>query len=516
MGSRSYWYGMGSEEATSGSPSRTAIHQRHREAASEVVPEQLELYIGGEWTESASGETLETRDPTTGDSLAEVQSGNATDIDRAVSAAWEGYEEHWKETQPGERQETLESIADRIESEFESLARLETLDNGKPIREAQADVSLAADQFRYFAGLTRATGGESIPSDGSRQVTTVTEPYGVVGAIVPWNFPLLMASWKLAPALAAGNTVVLKPAEQTPLSTLKLMAEIDAVVPDGVINVVTGFGPDAGEPLTSHPDVRKLAFTGSTAVGKQVMTHAAEHVTDITLELGGKNPIVVHPDAAMEQAVRTTVFAIFYNTGECCSAGSRLFIHEDIEDEFTDRLIAASEDLTIGDPLLKETRLGPKVSQSQAERTLGYVADAREDGATVLTGGGPPADEALADGCFVAPTLISDLDHGHPAVQEEIFGPVLELFSWDSYDEMIELANDTEYGLAAGVITSDIQQAHRTARDLEAGTIWINQYNDFPAGMPFGGYKQSGIGRERARETIDQYTQTKSIDLSLR
>lgn len=502
--------------SSSTSDRREEIHDRHREAASEVVPEQLALYIGGDWTESASGETFETRDPTTGDPLAEVGSGNATDIGRAVSAAWEGYKEHWKGTNPGERQETLESIADLIEREFDAFARLETLDNGKPIREAQADISLAADQFRYFAGLTRATAGDSIPSDGSRQVTTIKEPYGVVGAIVPWNFPLLMASWKLAPALAAGNAVVLKPAEQTPLSTLKLMTEIDEVVPDGVINIVTGFGPEAGEPLTSHPDVRKLAFTGSTAVGKQVMKHAAEHVTDITLELGGKNPIVVHPDVDLDRAVTTTIFAIFYNTGECCSAGSRLFVHDEIESEFVDRLISTSEDLTIGDPLLKETRLGPKVSESQAERTLGYVADAREDGATVLTGGGPPEDEALADGCFVAPTLISDLGHDHPAVQEEIFGPVLEIFSWDSYEEMIALANDTEYGLAAGVLTSDIQQAHRTARDLEAGTIWINQYNDFPPGMPFGGYKQSGIGRERARETMDQYTQTKSIDLSLR
>lgn len=501
-------------ETESASERRAAIHERHEEISAEVVPEQLDLHIGGEWVESDSGETFETRDPTTGDVLASVQSGNAADIDRAVAAAGEAYEE-WGDASPSKRQRVLETIADRIEAERGVFSRLEVLDNGKPITEARADVHLAAEHFRYFAGITRATEGETVPTGGSRRVTTRKEPYGVVGAIVPWNFPLLMAAWKLAPALAAGNTVVLKPAEQTPLSILKLMAETDDVLPDGVINVVTGFGEEAGEPLTTHPDVRKLAFTGSTAIGKQVMKNAAEHVTDVTLELGGKNPIVLYPDADLDRAVQTTILAIFYNTGECCTAGSRLFVHEDIEEEFLDRLVAAAEDLTIDDPLLDRTRLGPKVSKAQRERTLGYIDDAREAGATVLTGGGAPDDEALSDGCFVAPTLVRDLDHDHPAVQEEIFGPVLEVFSWDEYDDMIELANDVDYGLAAGVITNDIGQANRTATDLEAGTVWVNQYNDFPTGMPFGGYKQSGIGRERAQETIEHYTQTKSIDISL-
>jgi aldehyde dehydrogenase (NAD+) len=507
---------MASEpESTSASERRTAIQERHEEAASEVVPEQLGHYVGGNWIESDSEETFETRDPTTNEVLAEVPTGNATDIDRAVEAAWEGYDERWSGASPSKRQRLLETIADRIEAESEAFARLETLDNGKPINEARADVYLAADHFRYFAGLTRVTEGETVPTDDSRHVTTVREPYGVVGAIVPWNFPLLMTTWKLAPALAAGNTVVLKPAEETPLTALKLMAEIDDALPDGVINIVTGFGTEAGEPLTEHPDVRKLAFTGSTAVGKQVMKNAAENVTDVTLELGGKSPIVIYPDADLDQAVRTTIFAIFYNTGECCTAGSRLFIHEEIEEEFLDQLTAAAEDLTIDDPLLDETRLGPKVSQEQRERTLGYVDDAREDGASILTGGGTPDDEALDDGAFVAPTLISDIDHDHSAVQEEVFGPVLESFTWTEYDEMIELANDVDYGLAAGIVTNDIQQAHQTAADLEAGTVWVNQYNDFPAGMPFGGYKQSGIGRERSEETMEHYTQTKSIDISL-
>jgi aldehyde dehydrogenase (NAD+) len=325
-----------------------------------------------------------------------------------------------------------------------------------------------------------------------------------------------MAAWKLAPALAAGNTVVLKPAEETPLSALKLMGEIDDLLPDGVVNVVTGFGPDAGAPLTEHPEVRKLAFTGSTAVGKQVMKAAADRVADVTLELGGKSPIVVHDDADLEQAVRTITMAIFYNTGECCTAGSRLFVHESVADELLERLTEAAEGLAVGDPLDGDTRLGPKISPEQVERTLSFVEQAREAGATVLTGGDRPDDEALSGGSFVEPTLITEIDHDHPAVQQEIFGPVLEVFEWSDYDRMIELANDVDYGLAAGVVTGDITRGHETARDIEAGTVWVNQYNDFPDGMPFGGYKQSGIGRERARETLEAYTQAKSIDISLR
>ncbi len=495
---------------------RQTISDRHADTAAEVVPDQLGLYIGGEWVESASGETFETRDPTTGEVLADIQAGNAADVDRAVSAAQTAFDEEWKQTGPAKRQKLLETIADRISANREAFAQLETLDNGKPINEARADVYLAAEHFRYFAGVTRSLEGETVPSDGPRQIQTVHEPFGVVGQIIPWNFPLLMASWKLAPALAAGNTIVLKPAEETPLTALKLMAEIDDVLPDGVVNVVTGFGPDAGEPLTTHPDVRKLAFTGSTEIGKQVMKNAADRVADVTLELGGKSPLVIFPDANLKKAVAITNIAIFYNTGECCTAGSRLFVHKDIAEEFLEKLTETAEGLALGDPLLDDTRMGPKVSKEQAERTLSYVEKAREAGATILTGGSAPDDDALAAGSFVSPTLITNLDHDHEAVQEEIFGPVLEVFEWDDYDEMMALANDVDYGLAAGVVTDDLTNANKAARDLQAGTVWVNQYNDFPDGMPFGGYKQSGIGRERARETVYHYMQTKSIDISLR
>ncbi|MFC7072883.1 aldehyde dehydrogenase family protein [Halovenus rubra] len=494
---------------------KSAIKERHKQTASEVIPDNRQLYIGGGWEPSSSGESFETTDPTTGETLASVSAGTAKDIDRAVEAAWDAYDEVYSDMSTAKRQAMLTEIADVIEEHSEAFARLESLDNGKPITEARIDIDLVTDHFRYFAGIARAEEGRTINTDDSRHVQTIREPYGVVGQIIPWNFPLLMAAWKLAPALSAGNTVVIKPAEETPLSILKLMEVTEDVIPDGVVNVVTGFGPEAGEPLSKHPDIRKLAFTGSTTVGSEVMKSAAEHITDVTLELGGKSPLVIFPDADLEQAVETTITSIFFNTGECCCAGSRLFVHEDIKDEFLDSLTDAAEDLTIDDPLLESTDLGPKVTAEQVERTMSYIQDAEAEGAAFVTGGTQPDDEALSDGCFVAPTLIDGIDHDSDPVQEEIFGPVQEVFSWSDYDEMIELANDVDYGLAAGVLTEDLTKAHQCARDIEAGNIWVNTYNDFPAGQPFGGYKQSGVGREIGQEAVEHYTQTKSIDISL-
>lgn len=495
---------------------KSEITQRHHDAADDVLPDETaQLYIGGEWVESASGETFDTRDPTTGEALTSVQSGNADDIDRAVEAAWEAFDEHWADTTPAERQTLLTEIADRIEARKEDFATIETLDNGKPITEARVDIDLVVDHFRYFAGATRINEGETVPTDDRRHVETINEPYGAVGQIVPWNFPLVLAAWKLAPALAAGNTVVLKPAEETPVSILELMREIDDILPDGVVNVVTGFGRDAGEPLAAHDDIRKIGFTGSTEVGREIMRNAADTITDLTLELGGKSPVVIYPDADIETAVKVTMLAMFYNTGECCAAGTRLFVHEDIKEEFLDGFVDAAESLTMGDPLNEETDLGPKISEEQVQRTMGYIEEADASGASILTGGGQPDDEAIEEGNFVAPTVIDDIDHDAEPVQDEIFGPVEEIFEWADYDEMMDRANDVEYGLAAGVITNDISQAYETAKDLEAGNIWINQYNDFPAGQPFGGYKQSGMGRETAFETMEHYTQTKAINLGL-
>ncbi|WP_231187443.1 aldehyde dehydrogenase family protein [Haladaptatus sp. DYF46] len=495
---------------------KTAIKQRHNEAAEKQIPTQPgQLYIGGEWLDSEAGQTLQTHDPTTGEVLAKVQAGNAADIDNAVNAAWEAYDTCWSAYSPADRQQVLSKIADRIEARKEDFATIESLDNGKPISEARIDLDLVIDHFRYFGGAARINSGKTIPSDGDHQIQTLREPYGVVGQIIPWNFPLLMAAWKLAPALAAGNAVVLKPAEQTPLSILELMREIDDVLPDGVVNVVTGFGSEAGEPLSRHDGIYKLAFTGSTEVGRGVMKNAAENITDVTLELGGKSPVVVFPDADIEKAAQVARIGMFHNTGECCCAGTRLLVHEDVRSEFLDAFVQEVEKLTMGDPLLEETTLGPKVTRDQVNRTLDYIKEARKTGADIATGGNAPDDEALSDGCFVSPTVLTNIDHESRPVQEEIFGPVETVFEWSSYDEMIELANDVDYGLAAGVITNDLNQAYRAAEDIEAGNIWVNTYNEFPAGQPFGGYKQSGIGRETAFEAIEHYTQTKTLNIAL-
>lgn len=342
----------------------------------------------------------------------------------------------------------------------------------------------------------------------------ITEPYGVVGQIIPWNFPLLMAAWKIAPALAAGNCTILKPAEQTPLTALRLAELIDDVVPDGVVNIVPGYGDEAGGALAAHPNIRKIAFTGSTAVGSAVMKSAADSITDITLELGGKSPIIVFPDVDISKAVSLISTAIFYNTGECCEAGSRLFVHEEIADDILSGLITVAEQMTIGDPLVEATDLGPKVSANQVDRMLTYIEAAKAEGGKIITGGGVPADEDL-DGCFVGPTLITGVDHDATPSQEEIFGPVLTVCQWEDYDDMIHMANDVDFGLAAGVITDDISKANTAAQDIEAGYVWINTYHDLVPGLPFGGYKQSGIGREVGAETLKHYQQTKTINLSV-
>jgi len=499
-----------------GEESADQIRRRHRKAAAEHVSRQKRrVYIGGEWVESETRKIFKTHDPTTGHVLGEIQACSEADIDRAVEAAWEAYRSGWKDSTVTERQELLHEIADRVEANKEAFAIIDTLDNGKPITESRADIDLCIDQFRYFAGAIRTHEGRVVPNAVDQHIQTVHEPYGVVGQIVPWNFPMLMASWKLAPALATGNAVVIKPAEQTPLSMLELLREIEDVLPDGVVNLVTGYGPEAGAPLVSHDDIPKVAFTGSTEVGQGVMKRAARGVTDVTLELGGKSPVVVYPDVDIDEAVDVATRAMFFNNGETCSAGTRLFVHEDIETEFVEAFVENAEQLTLGDPLAEGTDLGPQVNPSQANKTMQYVESLREEDGRILTGGYEPTEGALADGCFVAPTVVTDVDHDARGVQEEIFGPIEVVFTWDDYDEMIERANDIEYGLAAGIITNDLENAYEAAADLEAGNVWVNTYNTFPAGQPFGGVKQSGNGREVAAETLTEYTQTKTITIGL-
>ena len=495
------------------------IKERHREAAAGAVPDNLGHYIGGEFVAGDGAGTIATRDPTTGEAIAEVPAGNETDVDRAVEAAQTAFEDGWQTASPGERQRVLSEMAAAVEENQETLATLEVLDTGKTITEAMGDMGLVIDHLTYYAAAARSVNGETRQTndlfDREKQVFTIKEPFGVVGAIVPWNFPLLIAVWKLGPAIAAGNTVVLKPSEETPLSILKLMELVDDVVPDGVINVVTGYGEEAGKPLSTHEAVPKISFTGSTEVGRQILRDSAAGIKKTTLELGGKSPVIVYPDADIEEAVEAAMMAIYFNKGECCAAGSRLFVHEDIEDAFLDALSGAAAQMTVGDPLLEETDMGPKVSTEQVQRTSEYVEEARESGATIRVGGGTPDDDALENGAFYEPTVIDDIDHDHRAVQEEIFGPVLETFSWSDEDDVVALANDVDYGLAAGVISNDITKAMRTARRLEAGVVWVNHYNDVSAGQPFGGYKQSGNGRENAMEAIEEFTQTKAINVNL-
>jgi aldehyde dehydrogenase (NAD+) len=472
------------------------------------------MYIDGNWVSAESGDEFETHDPTTGQTLATVPAADEADVVKAVDAASRAYETVWSNYTAAERRDVLNEIAGRIEEAEDQLATIETLNNGMPISDAHWDMSRTCEQYRYFAGIAQANHGTTIPGEGHQTILTLREPYGTVGAIIPWNYPIAQASWKLAPALAAGNTVVIKPAEQTPLSLLAFLEEIEDLLPDGVVNVVTGFGEPAGEALTSHPGIEKLAFTGSTEVGKRVMRSAAANVTDVSLELGGNSPIIAFPDVDPERAAEIAAGAIFTSTGENCCAGTRLFVHEDIQSALLESLTEVAEEYAPGDPLEESTAIGPKVSAVQHERSMQYIQDAKEAGATILTGGDSPDDRSLKDGYFILPTVVTDIDHDHSAVQEEIFGPVLEVFSWTDYDDMIELANDVEHGLAGGVLTSDISDAQRAAKDLDAGTVWVNQYNDFPQGMPFGGYKNSGIGRERATETLRSYTQTKAVDIS--
>jgi acyl-CoA reductase-like NAD-dependent aldehyde dehydrogenase len=475
------------------------------------------LFIGGEWSDAIGGARLETLHPATGAALAEVAEGAAPDIEAAVAAARRAFSDpKWRRMDAADRGATLWRMADIMERRSDALARLEVLDNGKPIREAQIDVRQSIDALRYYAGWTTKLQGDTLPVRGNYLNYTLREPVGVVGAIIPWNFPLLMAVWKVAPALACGNTLVLKPAEQTPLSALELAAiAAEAGLPAGVLNVVTGYGETAGAALVSHADVDKIAFTGSTAVGRQIMRQAAASLKKVSLELGGKSPNIVLADADLDAAARGAFSAIFYNTGQCCTAGSRLIVHESARDELLGKLVDRAGKMQPGDPLDPKTRLGPMISAEQMERVLGYIEKGRSEGAEVLVGGGRALYNGEERGFWVQPTVFDGVREDHCIAREEIFGPVLSVLTFSDEDEALAMANRSEYGLAAGVWTRDIRKAHRFARDLEAGTVWINTYHPGDAASPFGGYKQSGFGRELGPYSLDLYTQIKSVWVDL-
>lgn len=477
------------------------------------------MLIDGKWVAAASGETLTTYDPATEQALAEVPAGDKEDVDRAVRAARRAFESGpWRRMTASQRGRAIWKLADLIEHNAEEFAQLETLDNGKPLSVARvADIPLVVDHFRYYAGWATKVEGETIPVSipGQRFLNyTLREPVGVVGQIIPWNFPLLMAAWKLGAALACGNTVVLKPAEQTPLSALRLGELLDdAGIPPGVVNIVTGYGETAGAAIAAHPDLDKVAFTGSTEVGRLIMKAAAGNLKRVSLELGGKSPNIVFADADLDQAAVGAASAIFFNHGQCCCAGSRLFIEHKAYDKIMPKLIEYSEKIKVGPGMDTTTDMGPLVSSEQYQRVTGFLAAGQKEGATVATGGGRP--QAFDKGYFVKPTVFTDVRADMKVTQEEIFGPVVCAIPFKDMDEVAAAGNDTTYGLAAAVWTHDIGKAHRMAETLKAGTVWINCYNVFDAASPFGGYKQSGFGREMGKAALELYTQIKSVWVNL-
>ena len=478
--------------------------------------ESPKMVVGGASVEADSGEAFEVINPATGKAMTEVPRGNIADVDKAVETARRAFDDRrWSGLRPGKRSEILIKLADLIKRNMSELTQIESLDAGKPISIASAEVWVASDVFRYYSGWPTKIFGETVPAGDDLLVYSLREPVGVCGGIIPWNFPLIMAAWKVAPALACGNTVVLKPAEQTPLTAIRLAElALEAGVPEGVLNVVTGFGPEAGQALAQHDDVDKIAFTGSTEVGRKIL-HASEgNLKRVSLELGGKSPNIVFSDANMKRASRSSMYGVFSNSGQVCTAGTRILVEKSVHDEFVDSLVSATASMKLGDPLEEDTGMGPVVSKEQFDRVTGYIDIGRSEGAEVVTGGGPAPE--LGDGYFVQPTVFTGVNNDMRIAQEEIFGPVAAVIPVDDVEDAIRIANDTIYGLAAAVWTNDISKAHRVARGIKAGTVWVNTYGNTDATVSFGGYKQSGFGRELGLHSIETYTQTKSVWVSLK
>ncbi|MGJ4860454.1 aldehyde dehydrogenase family protein [Labrys sp. La1] len=483
-------------------------------AAAAFLAKRHKLLIDGEWVDARSGKTFAVEDPATEEKIAEAPAGDKADIDLAVAAARRAFETGpWSRISPAERSRLVWRLGDLLEQHADEFAELEALDNGKPVTNARrGDAQGSIDMFRYMAGWATRLNGETIPvsSAGNWHAYTLREPVGVVGQIIPWNFPLMMAAWKLAPALASGCTIILKPAEQTPLSALRLGELIqEAGFPAGVVNIVTGFGETAGAALAEHPDVDKIAFTGSTEVGKIIVRAAAGNLKRVSLELGGKSPAIVFPDADLDLAIAGTADAIFYNQGQCCTAGSRLFAHKSIYDRVVAGVSEAAGKLKVGHGLDPSVNLGPLVSKEQHQRVTGFLQSGREEGAEVVTGGSIIGNQ----GYFVEPTVLAQTNRSMRVVREEIFGPVVCVQSYDDddLDAVARFANDTEYGLQASVWTRNLKVAHMMARKIKAGTICINTHNYGDPAWPFGGYKQSGWGREMGKEVMEHYTETKAV-----
>ncbi len=487
--------------------------------SSAVTAQQYKMLIEGRWEDASSGATMDVMNPATGERLATVPDAGIEDVDRAVRAARRSFEDgRWRDMAPSRKEQVLWRIGELIRRHEDELCRMESNENGKTVREAHgADVQPAFDSLFYYAGWVRKIFGETIPVDGPFLNYTLREPAGVAGLIVPWNYPLLLACWKVAPALACGCSVVLKPSELTPLTALKLGEYcLEAGVPEGVVNVVTGYGHTAGEALARHMDVDKISFTGSIRTARALLKASAEsNLKRLSLELGGKSPNIVFADADLEAAEVSAFKAIFNNKGEICSAGSRLLVEERVHDEMVDRLVRRARAMKVGDPLDASTDMGSQISEPQMRRILGYIESGVAEGAELRCGGRRDTEGDKARGFFVQPTIFSGVKPAMKIAQEEIFGPVLSVLRFDRREEAAEIANATIYGLVSAVWTRDIKLAHWMARRIKAGSVWINTYNGFDSASPFGGYKQSGFGRDLGAHALEQYTQTKSVWIAL-
>lgn len=481
----------------------------------DYIKDSYQLFIGGQWVDSADGKTFQSYCPANGRELATCAEATQEDVDKAVESAWKAFES-WKNTTVAQRAAVLNKIADIIDENKELLAMVETLDNGKPLRETMAiDIPFSAEHFRYFAGVILAEEGSATMLDNQTLSLILREPIGVVGQIVPWNFPFLMAAWKLAPVLAAGCCSVLKPSSSTSLSVLVLAELIKDVVPAGVINIITGSGSKAGNYILEHKGFRKLAFTGSTEIGQDIARAAAERLIPATLELGGKSANIFFPDCKWDMAMDGVQLGILFNQGQVCCAGSRVFVHEDIYDRFVEEAVERFNQVKVGLPWEEGVQMGSQINEGQLKKILGWIEEAKQEGAIVACGGERAVEGELANGFFMKPTLLVNVTNDMKVAREEVFGPVACIIKFRDEEEVIQMANDSRYGLGGAVWTRDINRAIRVSRAIETGRMWVNTYNAIPAGAPFGGYKESGIGRETHKVMLDHYTQMKNILINL-